>query len=262
MSKVTRRAAELDFIGLPFSAPGHLECRLARTLYDQEGGVIDQGTRTGTMQRDVHRFVLLPGDDIEARLAEQWGTIELDGYEKPATRLMHHVAAHEWHESVLNARREQLSQACDPIIRISAYGFDLIGGGQLGVQLAKLSFRGRGRPVVTAKAHLTLLPGDDLWLFIEAANGFANSIGYQPLAAEDADLLHHLAAAVFTNATTAERHDQWQRWQEANARHCAEHGTAPLSLPHAVAFDFAERLAPLKEWKPVPVGMPAQFPLH
>lgn len=237
--------AVLDFVGLPASYPGYLECRLRRVHYRADGSVIDDGSRSGEKQVGCHRFVLRPGDDVEAevdRHFEASAPLGKEGYDRCATTLMHLVASHEWRPEVLAARREAL-RVNGPTLRlvVRALGFDLGGAGELAIGLGKAVISGPEHVTITGKSSIKLLPGDPVELAIEAIRAHAAEREFQPPTEADLSLLRHVAAALWTPARIEAREQAWLAWER----------TAPLPLAAGRALEFAERLHPLGDWHPI-----------
>lgn len=253
--------ALLDFIGLPAHAPGFLEARLRRVHYRPDGGVIDDGTRSGSTQTGCHRFVAQRGQSVARAAAPSLAALAEEGYAAPDLSLLRLVARHEWRHGVITARRERLNVA-RPAMRlvVRALGFDVVGAGELAIGLGLATVTrsplrsvpaGAGAPAgptaggakLIAKSGIKLLSGDPLGLVFETLDGLADRAGYQPLCDEDRSLVRAVAAHLWTPAAVAAREASWLAWQ-------AETGV-PIAL--GAALELSERLT-VPEFTPIPTG--------
>lgn len=91
MKHLVERRAVLDCIGLDLIGDGHLMVRFALASFTVSGEHIDEGHRNGkapdgtlTKQSNVHRFVLYPGDDVDALIAGITPHLAAMGYDPPS----------------------------------------------------------------------------------------------------------------------------------------------------------------------------------
>lgn len=214
--------AVLDMINFPVNAPGALYCRLARSIFRDDGSVIDQGTRSTPNQRNTWRVDIQPEQDISARLAE----VHIPDYQVVARpEIIAPIAALERDRAVM-AERAKLTKSPAPRLRVFALGFDIVDAGELMIGLAKTS-----GVDTTQKAGVLILPGDPVEQLFDALDEFADRIGYAPLIEADRRLVLKTAALAA----------QYQR--------------NVLERP-----DYDTRVLALEEWKSVPVGAPVATP--
>lgn len=243
-----RSHAVLDFIGLPVHVPGNLEARLRRVHFRDDGGVIDDGSRSGPTQTGCHRFVASAGDDLASVAASSIAALGEEGYAAPDLATLQAIAAREWDDAVLAARRQRLVvDAPELRLVVRALGFDLIGAGELaiGLGLARVTRKGAE---LTAKSSLKLLPGDPLDLAFRAVDAAATLIGCTPLCAEDRSLITTTAARLWTPAALTAREAAWLDWQARTG--------LPIDL--GAALDLADRLH-VAPFNPIPTGPAPAF---
>lgn len=91
MKHLIERRAVLDCIGLDLIGDGHLMVRFALASFTVSGEHIDEGHRNGkapdgtlTKQSNVHRFVLHPGDDVDALITGITPHLAVLGYDPPS----------------------------------------------------------------------------------------------------------------------------------------------------------------------------------
>lgn len=244
--------AVLDFIGLPINAPGNLECRFQKATFSDDGTWIDDGSRSGPKQSEKHRVVLSRGQNIRRVIGGMTDHLASMGYDAPDIGLMRHVAQHEWRHEVITARRAHL-KVKRPELRlvVRALGFDIEGRGELAIGIGKATVRPDGA-TLTQKSGFVLHPGDPLPLVFEALDMLAETIGYQPLCAEDRSLIEHVARKLWTNEAVSKRQDAWL---EADAINGERAGQARM-------IEFAQRLDGLRTFYPIPVGTPTPEPMR
>lgn len=248
--------AVFDHIRLPVHVPGNLDCRMQLASFRPDGTWINDGSRGGAVEREKWRLVLEPGQSIEDRVGESFtrnvclesgeiveavGPLARLGYEPPDTGIVHHIAAHEWDEAVLAARRDRL-RVVRPELRlvVRALAFGLVGDGELLVSFGKATVRPGGADV-TQKKPIRLYPGDPLHIVIAGLDRLAELIGYAPLCDEDVSLLHHVARRLWTNEAISQRIETTDALYGADA-------TAFRAL------DFARRFDGLGDFTDIPAG--------
>lgn len=91
MHQIIDKRAVLDCIGLDLVGDGHLMVRFALASFTVSGEHLDEGHRnapapdgTLTKQKNVHRFVLHPGDDVDALIAGITPHLAVMGYDPPS----------------------------------------------------------------------------------------------------------------------------------------------------------------------------------
>lgn len=247
---MTQHRAVLDFIGLPISAPGNLECRFQKGSFRDDGTWIDDGSRSGPMQHEKHRVVLSRGQNVRRIISGMTDHLAKMGYEPPDIGLIRHVARHEWRHDIIAARRERLKvQRPELRLVVRALGFDIEGKGQLAIGLGKATVRPDGASL-TQKSGVLLHPGDSLPLLFEALDLLAERIGYEPMRAEDRSLIEHVARRLWTNEAVDLREAQWTAADAVNGEHAGQ----------ARMIEFAQRLDGLADFRTVPVGTPTTEP--
>lgn len=83
MRQVIENRAVLDCIGFDIEGRGEMECRFQLASFRSDGGYVDDGSRTGPIQKQKYRFVLKPGDDIDALIAAMTPHLATLGYDPP-----------------------------------------------------------------------------------------------------------------------------------------------------------------------------------
>lgn len=89
MKYVVNKRAVLDCVGFDLLEKGELAVRFALASFTESGDYLDDGSRPATPSpvapvRNVHRFTLQPGDDIDAMVAAITPHLAQMGYDPPS----------------------------------------------------------------------------------------------------------------------------------------------------------------------------------
>lgn len=82
--RIVENRTVLDCIGFDLVGKGQLAVRFQLTSFCEDGSYIDDGSRNGPIQRMKYRFVLHPGDDIDALIVSITPHLDGLGYGAPS----------------------------------------------------------------------------------------------------------------------------------------------------------------------------------
>lgn len=247
-----QQRAVLDFIGLPVSVPGNLECRFQLGVY-RDGSWIDDGSRSGQVQREKHRVVLSRGQNVRSTISKISAHLATMDYEAPDIGLIRHIAQHEWKHEVITARRRRLKPS-RPQLRlvVRALGFDIEGRGELAIGLGKVTVSS-SRVNLTQKSSVLLQPGDPVPLVFEALDLLAEQIGYEKICEEDRSLIEYVAHQLWTAEVVNHRKTAWALADALNGEQAEQ----------AHMIEFVQRLNTMEEFYNKPVSaVPVTEPMR